>query len=93
MMPLRDRHLQPELMDQPDLDASRHLQALAALRRVNWLSRTAAIVWSAIRPLARSQADRPLRVLDVASGGGDVTLGVWRRARAKACRSRSSAWT
>ncbi len=81
MTPLRDRHLLPELMDGPDLDPERHEQALLALRRVNVLSRTAAIVWSAIRPLARSRPDRPLRVLDVASGGGDVTLGIWGKAR------------
>src|SRR5580698_8189629 len=81
MTPLRERNLQPEVMDQPDLDPHSHLRALAALRRVNVLSLTAAIVWRAIRPLARSQHDRPLRVLDVASGGGDVTLGIWRRAR------------
>jgi 2-polyprenyl-3-methyl-5-hydroxy-6-metoxy-1,4-benzoquinol methylase len=81
MTPLRERNLQPELMDQPELDPRSHARALAALRRVNVLSCTASIVWSAIRPLARSQPDRPLRVLDVASGGGDVTLGIWRRAR------------
>jgi 2-polyprenyl-3-methyl-5-hydroxy-6-metoxy-1,4-benzoquinol methylase len=81
MTPLGERNLQPELMDAPDLDPRSHAQALVALRRVNVLSRTAAVVWSAIRPLARSQPDRPLRVLDVASGGGDVTLGIWRRAQ------------
>ena len=81
MTPLRERNLQPEVMDQPDLDPHSHWRHWQALRRINVLSRTAAIVWRAIRPLARSQPDRPLRVLDVASGGGDVTLGIWRRAR------------
>jgi 2-polyprenyl-3-methyl-5-hydroxy-6-metoxy-1,4-benzoquinol methylase len=77
---LRERNLQPELMDQPDLDPQSHQRALLALRRINVLSRTAGIVWPALRRLAR-QRDRPLRVLDIASGGGDVTLGIWRRAR------------
>ncbi len=93
MTPLGERNLQPELMDAPDLDPQSHAQALVALRRVNVLSRTAAVVWSAIRPLARSQPDRPLRVLDVASGGGDVTLGIWRRASARVYPSKSWAWT
>jgi 2-polyprenyl-3-methyl-5-hydroxy-6-metoxy-1,4-benzoquinol methylase len=79
-MSLRERNLQPELMDQPDLDPQSHEAALLALRRINLLSRTAAIVWPAIRRLA-VQRDRPLRVLDVACGGGDVTLGIWRRAQ------------
>ncbi len=45
------------------------------------LSRTAAALWPALRRQAHCQGDRPLRVLDVASGGGDVALGLWRRAQ------------
>jgi 2-polyprenyl-3-methyl-5-hydroxy-6-metoxy-1,4-benzoquinol methylase len=81
MMGLAQRHLQPELMDSPALDPQSHARALVALRRINVLSRTAASVWSAIRPLARAQNGRPLRVLDVASGGGDVSCGLWLLAR------------
>ncbi len=75
------RDLQPELMDQPDLDARSHRQALTGLRRINWLSRSVHIVWPAILQLARRLGVRQLRVLDVASGGGDVPIGLWQRAR------------
>ena len=38
------------------------------------------VVWPAIAAAAR-RAKRPLRVLDLATGSGDVPLGLWRRAR------------
>jgi hypothetical protein len=65
------RRLQPELMDQPGLDPARHRQALRGLRRINFWSRSAGILWPALAGLARA-AQRPLRVLDQATGGGDV---------------------
>src|SRR5205085_807704 len=33
------------------------------------------------KALARERAGRPVRVLDVATGGGDVPIRLWRRAR------------
>ena len=78
---LTARNLQPELMDQPDLDAATHRQALAGLGRINRWSGSVRIVWPAIRQLARQFPTVRLRVLDVASGGGDVPIGLWRRAR------------
>jgi SAM-dependent methyltransferase len=75
------RNLQPEWMDQPDLDAASHRRALAGLRRINFWSGSARIVWPAIRQLARQSPTRALRVLDVASGGGDVPVGLWHLAR------------
>jgi len=68
------------MMDQPDLDVRRHVHALAALGRANAVSRTAAAVWPSIRAAARETADRPLRVLDIASGGGHLLLSLARRA-------------
>lgn len=69
-------------MDQPGLDADRHLAALEGLRRINWLSRSGALFWPALTRLARqADEDRPLRVLDLATGGGDVPLRLARRAR------------
>lgn len=75
------RNRQPELMDQPGLDAAEHDRALRGLARVNWFSRSAAIFWPTLRQLAREQHGTPLRVLDVACGGGDVTVALVQRAR------------
>ena len=50
---LSGRVLEAELMDQPGLDVSVHLQALHGLRRVNAWSRTAGIIWSEIRVMVR----------------------------------------
>ena len=68
------------MMDQPDLDVRRHVHALDALGRANAVSRTDAAVWPSIRAAARETADRPLRVLDIASGGGHLLLSLARRA-------------
>lgn len=75
------RHREPELMDQPGLDERVHDQALRGLARINWFSRSAAILWPSLRALTREQSGRPLRVLDVACGGGDVTVALARQAR------------
>lgn len=77
--PLRTRVLQPELMDDPALDAAEHRSALAGLRMVNRASRTAGALW---KPIAALQAElrRPLRVLDIATGSGDVPLALQSRA-------------
>ena len=82
---LRARHREPELMDAPDLNPARHVQALRALARVNRVSGVAARVWRESLHLRRERRDRgrdqPLRLLDVACGGGDVMVDVARRAR------------
>ena len=73
------RKLQPELMDDPELDKAAHRQALLGLSRVNRFSGTVSLLWTAIRQqlLGRS----PIRVLDIGSGGGDVLIGLAQRAR------------
>lgn len=76
---LGQRHRQSELMDQPGLDEQDHAQALRGLARVNRFSRSAAIFWPTLRAMANSS--RPLRVLDVACGGGDVTVALAQLAR------------
>ena len=79
---LTERHRQAELMDEPSLDVSEHARALKGLRRVNWWSRSAAIVQSDLRQLAAGcSVERPLRLLDVACGGGDVTAAITRWTR------------
>ena len=80
-MTLSERRLQPELMDAPDVEERAHRHALAGLGRINQLSFSSGILWPSLRQLARRCHRRPLRVLDLASGGGDVLCGLVRRAR------------
>lgn len=79
-MNLKLRNRQPEMMDDPEIDARSHGSALNGLRRVNALSLSSAVLWPSIRRLAR-EVQRPIRLLDVACGGGDVTCALARRAR------------
>ncbi|MGD8330415.1 MAG: methyltransferase domain-containing protein [Acidobacteriota bacterium] len=72
------RHREPEIMDSPRLDAARHRRALDALGRINLLSRSAAQLWTDIRSI--DHRGRPLRILDLACGGGDVAIALQRRA-------------
>ena len=81
-LPLSKRCRRAELMDQPGLDAAEHAHALRGLARINRLSRSDAILWPAIERLARTDRSSPIRVLDVASGGGDVPIALANRARA-----------
>lgn len=79
---LSERQSEPELMDQPGLETVEHRGALAALRRVNWLSRSVPELWKELRKLARGyDQGQPLRVLDIACGGGDVAIRLAIRAR------------
>lgn len=73
------RKLVPEMMDEPDLDAGLHRAALAGLRRINRWSRTDAVLWQCLQPVA-ARSNRPLRVLDLACGGGDVLRSLAARA-------------
>jgi 2-polyprenyl-3-methyl-5-hydroxy-6-metoxy-1,4-benzoquinol methylase len=73
----------PELMDDPGLDPGEHRRALAGLARVNRVSGSADVLWPALARLARGfPPGRPVRVLDVATGSGDVPVGLWRKAKA-----------
>lgn len=76
----------PELMDDPGLDPAEHRAALAGLTRVNRLSFSADVLWPAVAKLARRNPGRTLRVLDIATGNGDVPLGLWKKARRHAVR-------
>ena len=64
-------------MDDPVLDGSRHAAALRGLSRLNYMSRSAQILWSPLAVLARQLGRRQLRVLDVATGAGDVPVRLW----------------
>jgi SAM-dependent methyltransferase len=78
---LHTRRRQPELMDELDLDERQFVGSLIGLRRINRITRSADILWSYVAPLANQQSPAvPLRVLDVACGGGDSAIALWRRA-------------
>lgn len=73
---------EPEWMDDPGIAEADHLGALAALSRINLLSRTAAHLAAAAVTLLPRGNRRPTRcptVVDVACGGGDVTIDLARR--------------
>jgi SAM-dependent methyltransferase len=76
---LEQRRLQPEVMDQPNLDHAQHVRALHGLARINWWSRSARILWPQLLRQARA-TNEPLRVLDLATGAGDVPIGLSRLA-------------
>lgn len=78
---LRRRSLVPERMDDPALDPLLHAQALRGLARLNHFSRSASILWAPMSQLASEVGEKPLRLLDLATGAGDLPVEVWRRAR------------
>lgn len=83
MANLRTRERIPELMDDPGLDPAEHRRALAGLARLNRFSGSVGALWPSVRKLA-SRLKRPVRLLDVATGSGDVPRALLARAaRAK----------
>ena len=78
-------------MDDPSLEAGLHDGALQGLGRINRLSGAARALWREIqnsRPGVEacgsgSAGGRPVRILDVASGGGDVAIALARLAGAR----------
>src|ERR1700674_4862628 len=77
---LSHRHRQPEIMDAANLPASLFVDTLKGLGRVNAVTRSSRIMWPDLKAAAMRHPDRPIRVLDVACGGGDVLLALWRLA-------------
>lgn len=79
-MSLAQRNLTGELMDDPALVADVHHAALHGLRRINAISRTAASIWPTIAHVLAARQDANASLLDVACGGGDVTVALAQRA-------------
>lgn len=73
------RVLTPELMDDPELDPAEHASALRGLARLNALSMSDRILWPSVREVAR-RVGRRIRVLDLATGSGDVPIALAGRA-------------
>jgi 2-polyprenyl-3-methyl-5-hydroxy-6-metoxy-1,4-benzoquinol methylase len=82
---LSTRRRRAELLDQPGLGDDEHRGALDALGRINRLSGTAGAFWPWVRDECRRRRDSgeasPLRLLDFATGGGDLPVALWKRAR------------
>lgn len=78
---LQKRVLEPEDIDNPELATDQLFGALRGLTTINRLSASAGILWPAIRRLALQAGARPLRILDLATGAGDVPLALWWKAR------------
>ncbi|MCP9850535.1 methyltransferase domain-containing protein [Cyanobium sp. Morenito 9A2] len=81
MFNLRARNRQLEWMDEPGIDPLAHAEALGGLERINGISFAAHSLFAPIRDLARGLPEQPLRVLDLACGGGDNTLALAALAR------------
>lgn len=77
---LRTRQRVPELMDDPALDPAEHRRALAGLARLNRAGGSAGVLWPSLAKLA-ADLKRPVRVLDVATGSGDVPRQLLARAK------------
>src|SRR5437868_9910394 len=78
---LAERHREPEEMDDPAIATERLHGALSGLTRLNFVSNSARIVWRPIIRLARELKTPRLRVLDIATGAGDVPIALSKRAR------------
>ena len=76
---LKQRQREPEVMDDPALDLERHRAALRGLSRLNGMSASVNIVWPPIARLARQLKAPRLRILDIATGAGDIPLRLWHR--------------
>jgi 2-polyprenyl-3-methyl-5-hydroxy-6-metoxy-1,4-benzoquinol methylase len=74
------RKREPELMDDPQLNSDSHAEALRGLEALNLVSTSSDLVWSPIKKLSL-ETQRTLRVLDLASGSGDILRGLRRKAR------------
>ena len=70
----------PELMDDPALPVGEHLAALDALATINAVSLTGRQMAGAVARLVGSAlpSNRPLEIVDVACGGGDITMSLAR---------------
>ncbi|CAN5544324.1 class I SAM-dependent methyltransferase [soil metagenome] len=78
---MKHRVVVPELMDDPKISRATHEVALAGLARLNRWSRSDAGLWSLLQPEAKQVAPGALRILDLATGSGDLPVRLACRAR------------
>jgi len=77
-MSLRDRAIAEEQMDAPDLDAATYTAVVGDLAKVNRVTLAARPTLRFMRRAAAHARDRPLRVLDVGFGDGDMLRRIHR---------------
>lgn len=70
-----------EIMDDPALDSRLHSDALRGLGRINRFSRSSNHLFQAITEISDENHHAPLKILDIASGGGDVVINLARMAK------------
>lgn len=85
------RVLEPELMDHPEADPGELERSLADLRHVNrWLGGRR-VMLRALGAMVGGVAERPVRVLDVATGSADLPLAIARWGRRRGVEVRVTA--
>ncbi len=74
---LTQRHLVPELMDDPDVDEAELARSLQFIRRFNQRLGGTSAVLAHLRNWAKSwPSDKTMRILDVGTGSADIPLAI-----------------
>lgn len=71
-----------EMMDDPSLDVAAHKVALRDLSRLNRFSGSVDVLWEPIQDYCAKRRRKSVRLLDVATGSGDIVIELERRGRA-----------
>jgi len=78
------RQRTPEIMDDPALDESLHFDALTGLGRLNMASAAHVYFTRCLTTCHRNSDVRPLRILDIATGGADIPFALARFSKSSA---------
>jgi 2-polyprenyl-3-methyl-5-hydroxy-6-metoxy-1,4-benzoquinol methylase len=68
-------------MDDKSLDEASLSGALRGLRRINFLSASAHTLWRPLVEFAHRTGKQRLRVLDIATGAGDLPIALWQKSQ------------
>lgn len=78
-------------MDDPAIDQKSHEQALRGLQRINRVTNSTRMIWRSILEHQKN-CSGPVRVLDLACGGGDVLIDLACRAKKKSVELELTGW-